>query len=57
MPTEEFVVFGPKREPRPTNKSINRKIKKKDDLIMEDPITRATPRVAGKAGEALRVRV
>jgi hypothetical protein len=38
MPTEELVVFGPKREPRPSNKLINKKIKKKDDLIMEDPL-------------------
>jgi hypothetical protein len=48
-PNEELVVFGPEREPRASNKPINKKIKKKEDIIMEDPITRATPEVAGKA--------
>jgi hypothetical protein len=43
-PNEELVVFGPEREPRASNKPINKKIKKKEDIIMEDPITRATQR-------------
>jgi hypothetical protein len=47
-PNEDSVVFGPEREPRASNRPINKKIKKREDITIEELITRATPEVADK---------
>ena len=43
----ESVVLGPEVDPRSANRPINKKIKKKEDMIIDEPIIRATL-VAGK---------
>jgi hypothetical protein len=47
-PNKDLVVFGPEIEPRVANRPINKKIKKREDVIMEELISRATLVAAGK---------